>query len=233
LAGAPRKFFVAGLGDAIAKKFEAENCCVSSGVNMFGASPSRAALAIARHCYEQLIVHGAAACRLAGTGQVNASFEESVEAMLLMAGLGFESGGLSVAHALTRGLSITRGANTAAHGLQVAYALLVQFELEGRSPPNELLEFYRDVGLPMSLVELGVESPDPSDFTKIANATVGVRHRSNFPRKVSEREMIEAIISPSESSAARVRAQLRAQRITTQVPVSVDANRFFTMPRTA
>ena len=194
LAGAPRKFFVAGLGDAIAKKFEAENCCVSSGVNMFGASPSRAALAIARHCYEQLIVHGAAACRLAGTGQVNASFEESVEAMLLMAGLGFESGGMSVAHALTRGLSITRGANTAAHGLQVAYALLVQFELEGRSPPNELLEFYRDVGLPMSLVELGVESPDPSDFTKIANATVGVRHMSNFPRKVSEREMIEAIM---------------------------------------
>jgi len=46
-------------------------------------------------------------------------------------------------------------------------------------------------------------------------------------------DLIEGIIVPSETSAARVRAQLRAQRITTQVPVSVDANRFFTMPRTA
>lgn len=194
LAAAPRQFFVAGLGDAIAKKFEAENCFASSGLNMFGASPSRAALAIARDCYEQLIAHGAAACRLAGTGRVTVAFEETVEAMLLMAGLGFESGGLSVAHALTRGLSITQGARTAAHGLQVAYALLVQFALEGRSPPPELLEFYRDVGLPMSLTELGVASPETSDFTKIATATVGVRHMTNFPRKISEREMIEAIV---------------------------------------
>jgi len=46
-------------------------------------------------------------------------------------------------------------------------------------------------------------------------------------------DLIEGIIVPSETSAARVRGQLRAQRITTQVPVSVDANRFFTMPRTA
>ena len=194
LAAAPRKFFIAGLGDAIAKKFEAENCFSSSGLNMFGASPSRAALAVARYCYEQLIANGVEACGLAGTGQVTAAFEETVEAMLLMAGLGFESGGLSIAHALTRGLSITRGAKTAAHGLQVAYALLVQFALEGRPPPPELLEFYRNVGLPMSLAEIGVTSPDTSDFTKIATATVGVRHMSNFPRKISEREMIEAIV---------------------------------------
>jgi glycerol dehydrogenase len=194
LAAAPRRFFVAGLGDAIAKKFEAENCFSSSGLNMFGASPSRAALAVARHCYDQLLAYGSEACRLAGTGQITVAFEETVEAMLLMAGLGFESGGLSVAHALTRGLSITRGARTAPHGLQVAYALLVQFELEGRPPPHELLEFYRDVGLPKSLVELGVASPDTSDFNKIATATVGVRHMSNFSRKISERELMDAIM---------------------------------------
>ena len=45
-------------------------------------------------------------------------------------------------------------------------------------------------------------------------------------------EMIEAIIAPSEASAARVRHLLRAQT-PTQVSISVDANRFFTMPRVA
>jgi hypothetical protein len=46
-------------------------------------------------------------------------------------------------------------------------------------------------------------------------------------------EMIEAIIAPSEASALRVCAQLRTLRITTEVSVSVDANRFFAMPRVA
>ena len=46
-------------------------------------------------------------------------------------------------------------------------------------------------------------------------------------------EMIEAIIAPSEASAARVRDLLRAQRINPPVSVSVDANRFFTTPRAA
>jgi hypothetical protein len=46
-------------------------------------------------------------------------------------------------------------------------------------------------------------------------------------------EMIEAIIAPSEASAARVRDLLRAQRFDPQVSVSVDANRFFAMPRGA
>ena len=46
-------------------------------------------------------------------------------------------------------------------------------------------------------------------------------------------DLIEGIIAPSEASAARVRDLLRAQRINPQVSVSVDANRFFTMPRAA
>ena len=46
-------------------------------------------------------------------------------------------------------------------------------------------------------------------------------------------DLIEGIIVPSETSADRVRAQLRTQRISTQVSVSVDANRFFTVPRAA
>ncbi len=46
-------------------------------------------------------------------------------------------------------------------------------------------------------------------------------------------DLIEGIIVPSETSASRVRDLLRARGITTQVPVSVDANRFFPIPRAA
>ena len=46
-------------------------------------------------------------------------------------------------------------------------------------------------------------------------------------------DLIEGIIAPDDASAGRVRDLLRARGITTQVPVSVDANRFFTIPRAA
>ncbi len=46
-------------------------------------------------------------------------------------------------------------------------------------------------------------------------------------------DLIEGIIAPDDASAGRVRDLLRARGITTQVPVSVDANRFFPIPRAA
>jgi glycerol dehydrogenase len=51
-----------------------------------------------------------------------------------MSGLGFESGGLSIAHAMTRGLSKVPGSREAMHGQQVAYGLLLQLMLEGSGP---------------------------------------------------------------------------------------------------
>ena len=69
---------------------------------------------------------------MTGSGQPNAAFERVVEAALLMSGLGFESGGLSIAHAMTRGLSRVAGPREAVHGWQVAYGLLLQLVLEKR-----------------------------------------------------------------------------------------------------
>ena len=64
---------------------------------------------------------------------------------LLMSGLGFESGGLSIAHAMTRGLSRVAGPREAVHGWQVAYGLLVQLVLEQprRGVPDRLPRLLR------------------------------------------------------------------------------------------
>lgn len=193
LAAAPGAFFLSGLGDAIVKKFEADCCAKANGVNMFGARPTFLAGSVAQVCYDVLIEHGAAAQRTAGTGTVTPEFEAAVEAMILMAGLGFESGGLSITHALTRGLSLVHGAKDAAHGLQVAYGLMVQLMLEGRDPPDDLVKFYADTGLPRTLNELGVKAPGDEEFRTIAEATVGVKHMANFSRTVNEDQLIHAL----------------------------------------
>lgn len=195
IALAPRNFLLAGIGDAIAKRFEAEQCMSSGGRNMFQARPSLAGLALASACYEVLRADAAAALRRCGTGEPDAAFERVVEAALLMSGLGFESGGLSIAHAMTRGLSRAAGTNKAMHGFQVAYALLVQLVLENRSPQflAELLTFYREIGLPCRLSEIGAKAVDDDLLHTIALPTLAAPHAANFERGVNADELVQAM----------------------------------------
>ncbi|MND20122.1 Glycerol dehydrogenase [compost metagenome] len=199
IAQAPRPFLLAGIADALTKKFEAEQCLKAGGVNMFGARPSIAGVTLARECYSVLRAHAEEGLALAGSGQVNEAFERLIEAVLLMSGLGFESGGLSIAHAMTRGLSKIPGARDQVHGWQVAYGLLVQLVLEDREAAfmAELLAFYRRIGLPCNLAELGVTGVDDATLLKVAEPTLQAPHARNFVRGNSQPlhsgELIEAM----------------------------------------
>ncbi|RWR28746.1 iron-containing alcohol dehydrogenase [Sinirhodobacter populi] len=193
LSRAPRALFRAGLGDAIAKKFEAEACMAAQGANMFAARPTRLACAIAQSCHDQLVRHAAAAWQVAGTGTVTEDFEAAVEAMILMAGLGFESGGLSLPHAMTRGIPLLPGAAEVPHGLQVAWALLIHFRVIGRHPPAELIELYRATGLPLTLADLGVTAPSDRDLAAMARASLAARHARNMPFAVDEAMLVAAV----------------------------------------
>lgn len=179
---APRHFLLAGIADALTKKFEAEQCYKSGGVNMFGARPALSGLVLARECYQIIRRYAEPALAQAGTGEVTVAFDHLIEAVLLMSGLGFESGGLSIAHAMTRGLSKIPGAQQQVHGWQVAYGLLVQLVLEDRDAEmmGDMLSFYQRIGLPRNLAELGVQHIDDSVLMQIADPTLKAPHARNF-----------------------------------------------------
>lgn len=193
IAQAPKHFLVAGIGDAITKYFEAEQCMRARGTNMFGALPAWSAYALARECYAVLREDSEAV--LAALPEVNDRFERLIEATLLMSGLGFESGGLSIAHSMTRGLSKVPLPPSAMHGLQVAYALVVQLHLEERSTDYivDLLGFYRRVGLPATLRELGFEGDVEAHLSTVAQHTLSAPHMRNFERTVSADDLIRAM----------------------------------------
>ncbi|MFM9846302.1 MAG: glycerol dehydrogenase [Hyphomicrobiaceae bacterium] len=195
IAKAPRQFLAMGIADGLTKKFEAEQCLKSGGANMFGARPSLAGLALARECYRLLRADSKEALAVAGSGQPNEAFERVVEAALLMSGLGFESGGLSIAHAMTRGLSRVPGPREAVHGWQVAYGLLLQLVLERRDEAfmSDLLAFYDVVGLPKSLADLKVAQITDDILRQIAEPTLAAAHARNFERQLSMDEMIAAM----------------------------------------
>jgi glycerol dehydrogenase len=197
IAGAPARFFRAGLGDAISKKFEAEQCARRGGPNMYDGTSTLTAQAIADACFRTLLSDGEAALAAAGTGQPTPAFERAVEAMILMSGLGFESGGLSIAHALTRGLPHIDGLADAPHGLQVAVGLLVQLDLEKRADTirEDLTAWYRKVGLPTTLRELGAVAIDSNQIRHAAELTLKARHASNFERALGETELADALLA--------------------------------------
>lgn len=182
IAQAPRAFLLAGIADALTKKFEAEQCFNSGGVNMFGARPALSGLVLAQECYRVIRQYAEPALAQAGSGEVTVAFDHLIEAVLLMSGLGFESGGLSIAHAMTRGLSKIPGAQQQVHGWQVAYGLLVQLVLEDRDAEllGDMLGFYQRIGLPRNLAELGVTRIDRTVLMQVAEPTLKAPHARNF-----------------------------------------------------
>ncbi|SDA61665.1 glycerol dehydrogenase [Sinorhizobium sp. NFACC03] len=201
LAGAPKAMFAAGLGDALSKKAEALACAAGSGVNMFRARPTRLAGMIASLCYETLMTSGMAAYDTAGSGIPTDDFDAAVEAMILMAGLGFESGGLSVPHALTRGLPRVPGVAARPHGFQVAYGLLVHHQLMGDAVPADLQAIYRHTGLPRSLSSLANGPLNRQDLRSVAEASVSVPHMLNFPRPVTTECLVDAMLAVEAEAA--------------------------------
>jgi glycerol dehydrogenase len=174
IARAPARFLSAGIGDAIAKKFEADACLTSGGRNKHGTPPSLTAMAVAEACYTTLRAHGPAAMRACAAKTPDAALESVVETCVLMSALAFENGGLSLAHAMALGLTQARGVAQRLHGEHVAYGLLVQFALEGRDDATilDMAAFYRSVALPVSLAELDMQEPTEAELTEIARANL-------------------------------------------------------------
>jgi glycerol dehydrogenase len=145
------------MGDALATWFEARTCAAGHVKNMRGGASTRSALALAELCYKTLKEDGAAAMQAARRQAVTPALERIVEANTLLSGLGFESSGLAAAHAIHNGLTAAPPTHGFFHGEKVAFGTLVQLVLEGagRDQFREVLAFSCEVGLPVTLAQIG------------------------------------------------------------------------------
>lgn len=173
LVKAPERFFVSGVGDALSKTFEAAQCIGSGRKNFYDAQATLLAQSISGLCYDTVREHAEGGLASVRNKQVNDDFERTVEATILLSGLAFENAGLSIAHSLTRGLSAIPELSSALHGEQVAFGLLVQLLLEGKSSSfmDDLLSFYGRMGLPKTLTELGLKGDPVPTVQLIAKIT--------------------------------------------------------------
>ena len=162
IARSPVRQLVSGMGDALATWFEADACQKSGALNNFGALRSSAALALARLCLDTLLEYGREAMESCKKKETGPALEKIVEANILLSGLGFESGGVAVAHALSESLTLIPSVHDRTHGEAVAFGLLVHMILAGRPEAefNEIKHFCTDVGLPVTPAQLGSTDAD-------------------------------------------------------------------------
>jgi glycerol dehydrogenase len=198
IAQGPPRLLVAGMGDALATWFEARTCVAGSVKNMRGGGSTRSALTLAKLCYETLLEDGAEALRAVQTQVVTPALERLVEANTLLSGLGFESSGLAAAHAVHNGLTAAPATHDFFHGEKVAYGLLVQLVLEGqpRAVLEEVLRFSTEVGLPITLAEIGLQGLPREMLQQVAQrATAKGETIHNEPFEVRPDMVADAILA--------------------------------------
>lgn len=205
IARAPRRFFVAGIGDALSKKFEAEQCFNSGGMNFYKARPAALAVSIADQCYQVIRRDAVASLAASDRKEPDAAFENIVEATILLSGLGFESGGLSIAHSLTRGFSAIPSLSASLHGEQVAFGLMTQLCLEQRPADflADMVAFYQAVGLPTSLKDLGLSGDVQGAIQTIAQRSIAeAPYLRQFVGAVTEENLIAALAKADQLARA-------------------------------
>jgi glycerol dehydrogenase len=204
---APQRTLVAGIGDAIAKWYEAS---VSSGHS--DQTLMIAAVQQARVLRDLLFQKSAQAIASPG-GEV---WQEVVDATVLLAGVIGGLGGAQcrtvAAHAVHNGLTHLLAAHDTLHGEKVAYGILVQLRLEemlqgnqlAASARQQLLKFYSEMGLPQTLKDLGLETVTLGELyhaAEIACAANSDIHR--LPFTVVPEQLMAAMVSTTAPVESR------------------------------
>ncbi|MEK8126528.1 iron-containing alcohol dehydrogenase family protein [Paenibacillus filicis] len=196
LASAPKRYLASGIGDTIVKWYE-------TVVNLSDDPDGldiRIATQTAKLALERLRLHALQAYEAAGTGQVTHALTETIDSVIVLAGLaGTIQGSTSraaIAHAIHNSLTFLPQTAGTLHGEKVAFGLLTQVVLESRAEEEirELALWLHKLNLPITLEALGIFQDPASAALEIAK---GVQLRDGATKslsfEVSESLLAEAI----------------------------------------
>lgn len=202
IVGAPAYLFASGIGDAMATFVESRASQKRNSDTMAGGKTTLAAEAIAEKAEKVLIEQGLAAYKAVKKGIVTPQVEAVIEANTLLSGLGFENGGLAVAHAVHNGFTALEGAiHDLSHGQKVVYGILTQLVLEDCSTEEILnyAEFFKSIDLPTTLAELHLDNVPYADLLKIGElATAEGETSHNMDPELTAKEVADALIAVNE-----------------------------------
>lgn len=218
VATAPQRSLVAGIGDALAKWYEAS---VSSGAS--NQTLIIAAVQQARVLRDILFQKSIKALEQPG----GEAWREVVDASVLLAGVIGGLGGAQcrtvAAHAVHNGLTHLLDCHDSLHGEKVAFGILVQLRLEeicqgsqlAAMARQQLLQFYGEIGLPRTLADINLGQVTVAELQRAAEiACLPSSDIHHLPFTVSPLDLVAAMVSttvPQATAKAQVTAQATAQ----------------------
>ena len=210
---APARTLASGVADALAKWYEAS---VSSGSSQDGLIQQ--AVQMARVLRDQLLIDAREACRDPQSDAWIRVAEASALTAGVIGGLGGAQCRTVAAHAVPNGLTQLQACHNSLHGEKVGFGILVQLRLEEKLGGNrlahqarrQLLPLLRDLGLPVSLADLGLGQVGLHELRqacRFACRPDSDLHHLPFP--VRDTDLLEALISaeavPEASETSRRR----------------------------
>ncbi|MFC3748461.1 iron-containing alcohol dehydrogenase family protein [Paenibacillus sp. GCM10012306] len=196
IAQSPPELLIAGIGDTLAKWYEADVI-----IRGMASPPVEVELAwyAARKCKEHLLQHSEAALEALRRGQANEDLTRIAETIIMVAGLvggfGEDYGRTAGAHSIHDALTAIPEAHGQLHGNKVAYGVLVQLALEdNRTEIDFLLPFYEQLGLPACLQDMGLGHLGREDWLQLGErATVQNASIHRMPGHIGAEEVADAI----------------------------------------
>ncbi|ATO32805.1 oxidoreductase [Dickeya dianthicola] len=174
LLAAPVEYLLAGIGDTLAKWYEA---VVLSPQPETLSLTVRLGLQTAQDIRDVLLNQSESALKAARNATLNQDFLDVVDAIIagggMVGGLGERYTRVAAAHAVHNGLTVLPQTAHFLHGTKVAYGILVQCALLGQTETlRQLKAAFRVFGLPVSLAELDVDMTDETALQAVIARTL-------------------------------------------------------------
>lgn len=177
LSQSPTSLFISGIGDALSTCIESKYYDMSVSMQV-----------LSQACLSTLMKYGVQAVKDQKEGLISEAFSKTIEAILYMSGTVYGNSGPSITHVLTSGFSKY---SKNMHGEIVAYFLLVQLYLENDQRIHEFREFYKQIGLPYHLEDIGLSDAEDEDLDYIISTCPSVGN--HFKKILKNEDIIDAI----------------------------------------
>lgn len=194
---APVEFFIAGLADTIAKWYETITILEQDSLNQ------EPFLNIAKHistlCKDEIMANSSKAIEDMKNKRVTDEFLRLSEIVFAIAGMvggfGDKYARSAAAHAIHDAVSqCIPKSHTYLHGEKVAYGILYQLALEKNwTQIDDLLPFYSELGLPLSLTTMSLMPTDIKVINDIVEIIYSMDEVHLLPIEVTKEKLKQAI----------------------------------------
>jgi len=204
ILAAPKEYLLAGIGDTLAKWYEAV---------VLSPEPERLPLTvrlgiqIALSVRDLLLNQSAAALATQEQGELTQDFLDVVDAIIagggMVGGLGERYTRVAAAHSVHNGLTVLPATAPFLHGIKVAYGILVQCALLGQQEwLRNLSAAWEKFGLPTSLAAMKVDINDERAIRQVVARTLLPGESIHLvPVELSEASLLAAMRAVEDVAA--------------------------------